>query len=89
MDWKVVADIAGALGVMSAGILGYQKIKQNRLEKKLELFPNPIRCDDHEHRLQNAEQVSTEVRTGLTDLTGRVDRVQTSVDRLIDMHLKQ
>lgn len=88
MNWSIPADIAGALGVIGAAVLGWFRIRQNRLEKKFGLPSNPTRCDDHEKRLVVAEQCHARVETGLVDLTGRVDRVQHSVDRLIDMHLK-
>ena len=83
IDWKLLADIAGGVGVIAAAILGWMKLRQVRKERALGLEPNPTRCDRHEERLAVLEANCAAFKE-FKDMAGPwMVRLEAKVDKLL------
>jgi len=83
VNWKLLGDIAGSIGVVVAFILGYLKIRQVRMERKLNLEDNPTRCDRHEGRLAALEVSCAEYKADIGYIKDDIHEIRTDIKELM------
>ena len=84
--------VAGLVGVVWA-VLEIKRWRSSRKVRQVEeennLQPNPTRCKDHEDRLRGVEAICHTIGPKLEGIDKNISDVKGSVQRLVDLHLKE
>ena len=86
---KTIFEAAIAVAVAVTGfIVGLGKVKELRAKKK-GLIGNPSRCLLHEARLTRVEEVIDKNVVTLTRVETKVDDMNNTVNKILDLHLSK